>query len=71
MHEHDSHRTHAEHDRDKAEQLFEQARRAEDPEQSERLRYRAERLRSRSESELRRERGDRFDVDGMDEEGPQ
>jgi hypothetical protein len=71
MHEHDSHRTHAEHDHDKAEQLFEQARRAEDPEQSERLRYRAERLRSRSESELRRERGDRFDVDDMDEEGPQ
>ncbi|MFK4594363.1 DUF6381 family protein [Streptomyces pristinaespiralis] len=69
MAEHGSHRTHAEHDRDKAEQLFEQAGRVEDPEQSERLRYRAERLRARSEAELRRETG--APVDDPDEEGPQ
>lgn len=67
MAEHDSHRTHAEHDRDKAEQLFEQAGRVEDPEQSERLRYRAERLRARSEAEL--EPG--AQSDDPDEEGPQ
>jgi len=69
MPEHDSHRIHAEHDRDKAEQLFQQARRAEDPEQAERLRYRAERLRSRSEAELRREADALYD--DRDEEGPQ
>ncbi|MFF3291323.1 DUF6381 family protein [Streptomyces sp. NPDC003023] len=71
MPEQDSHRTHAEHDRDKAEQLLQQARRVEDPEQSERLRYRAERLRARSEAELRRNSGAGFDADDMDEEGPQ
>ncbi|QIP87721.1 hypothetical protein GLX30_30980 [Streptomyces sp. Tu 2975] len=69
MAEQDSHRVHAEHDRDKAERLFQQAGRTDDPEQSERLRYRAERLRARSEAELRREPGAPFD--DPDEEGPQ
>ncbi|WP_267243313.1 DUF6381 family protein [Streptomyces sp. PR69] len=46
-------RIHAEHERDKAEQLFQRARQSTDPQEAERLRYRAEQLRERSEAALR------------------
>ncbi|MFF3324897.1 DUF6381 family protein [Streptomyces sp. NPDC002889] len=58
MSDQDSSRVHAQHDRDKAEQLLQRAGRSIDPEEAERLRYRAEQLRVRSEAALRHEPGD-------------
>jgi hypothetical protein len=48
-------RVHAEHERDKAEQLLQQAARSPDPQEAERLRYRGEQLRERSEAVLQDE----------------
>ncbi|MEU0395349.1 DUF6381 family protein [Streptomyces sp. NPDC006208] len=58
MSEQESSRLHAEHDRDKAEQLLQRASRSTDPDEAERLRYRAEQLRIKSEATLRGEPGD-------------